>query len=101
MFSAGNPGREAGEVDEMLRHRDVPFRVLGDKLVVARPRDGAPVVLAPTAAFVWRILDGWTTPRAIDRRIAEAFPEVDATDRMTARTEILEMLRDDDLVERS
>lgn len=85
----------------MLRHRRVPMRVFGEKLIVARPLDGAPVVLASTAAFVWHQLDGWITPGEIDRRIADAFPEVAEEDRVIARTEILGMLTDDDLLERA
>ncbi len=67
---------------------------------MARPRDGAPVVLASTAAFVWHQLDNWITPHEIDRRIADAFPDVAEEDRVMARTEILGMLTDDDLIER-
>lgn len=83
-----------------LRHRRVPTRVFGDKLVVARPRDGAPVVLEANAALVWRCLDDWTTPDAIDGRLADAFPAVAAAERVAARTEILTALQDDDLLER-
>jgi len=85
---------------ENLRHRRVPMRALGDELIVARPRDGAPIVMASTAARVWQLMEDWTTPVEIDRRLAEAFPEVAAEDRAAARTEILRMLRDDDLIER-
>jgi hypothetical protein len=76
------------------------MRVLGNEVIVARPRDGAPVVMASTAALVWHQLNGWTTPGEIDRFLAETFPEVADEDRVAARTEILRMLRDDDLIER-
>ena len=59
------------------------------QLIVARPRDGAPVVMAATAALVWRPLEDWTTPAEIDRRLGEAFPEIADEDRVAARTEIL------------
>ena len=98
MSQAGKPGRDSTE-RTTLRHRRVPMRALGEALIVARPRDGAPVVLAPTAAFVWHQLDGWITPGEIDRRTADAFPEVAEKDRVKARTEILGMLTDDDLIE--
>jgi hypothetical protein len=83
----------------MLRHRRVPLRVFGTKLIVARPSDGAPVVMAPTASLVWRLLDDWTTQAEIDRRLAEEFPEVRDADRVTALAKILGTLRDDDLLE--
>ena len=56
--------------------------------------------MAPTAALVWRTLDDWITPAEIDRRLAETFPEVGQEDRVVARTEILGMLQDDELIER-
>jgi hypothetical protein len=84
-----------------LRHRRVPMRVLGDALIVARPRDGAPVVMESTAAHVWQLLDEWTDSVGIDRGLAEAFPEVAEEERVAARAEILRTLRDDDLIERA
>jgi hypothetical protein len=101
MLPDGRPARDPGEQTVMLRRRRVPQRVFGSKLVVARPRDGAPVVMAPTAAVVWQVLDDWTTPGEMDRRLAEAFPDVPEEDRVTARIEILRVLQDDDLIERS
>jgi len=83
-----------------MRHRSVPERRLIDRLIVARPLDGAPVVLAAPAAFVWRQLDGWVTTDDLDRRIADAFPDVAVETRRAACEEILEKLGDDDLVER-
>jgi hypothetical protein len=82
------------------RHLDVPSRSFGARVIVARPRDGAPVVLATTATVVWRLLDNWTTVTEIDAAIAAAFPAVPDLERMAARTEILAMLQDDDLFER-
>lgn len=92
---------EAEPSSPAIRHRPVPSRQLGDKVVVARPQDGAPVVLAPTAAVVWRVLDDWTTHVAIDHRLAELFPDIAAHDRRAARDQILVALRDDDLLEPS
>jgi hypothetical protein len=94
------PGCEPSALAEHVRHRRVPVRVFGDTLIVARPSDGASVEMASTAARVWRLLDDWTTPAGIDRRLAEAFPEVAEADRVAARTEILRLLWDDDLLER-
>ena len=82
------------------RHRRVPVRAFGEKLIVARPGDGAPVVMEPNAALVWRCLDDWTTASEIDAHLAEAFPAVAEGERLAARTTILAMLQDDGLVER-
>jgi len=82
------------------RHRRVPVRAFGEKLIVARPGDGAPVVMEPNATLVWRCLDDWTTTSEIDARLAAAFPAVADGERITARSTILTMLQDDGLVER-
>ena len=58
------------------------------------------MVLAATASFVWGQLESWITADEIDRRMAEAFPDVGEDDRVIARAEILGALADDDLVER-
>jgi hypothetical protein len=84
----------------VLRHRPVSERVFGEKLIVARPRDGAPVVMEPNAAIVWRQLDDWTTPVEIDRRLGEVFPGTADEVRVTTRAQILGMLENDDLIER-
>ena len=83
----------------VIRHRRVPQRAFANRLIVARPLDGASVMLASTAACVWRALDDWTTPDRIDGRLAEDFPEVAEEERVSARTEILRILGDDDLIQ--
>ncbi len=92
---------EPAGLERSVRHLAVPSRELGDKLIVARPADGAPVVLAATAAVVWRELDEWKAPGEIDRRLAEVFPGVAVHDREAALAEILDALTDDGLLERS
>jgi hypothetical protein len=79
----------------------VPERTFGDRLIVARPRDGAPVELGPTAVLVWQLLDGSREVEDLDRDLADLFPEVLPGERARARREIVVMLLDDDLVERS
>ena len=59
------------------------------------------MVLAATAAFVWRQLDDWTTPGELDHRLADVFPDVPTRDREEARAAILVALTDDDLLERA
>jgi hypothetical protein len=100
MVPTSRSGGDRTEAAAVWRHRRVPMRTLGEKLIVARPRDGAPVVMEANAVVVWRCLDDWATADEMDRRLAEAYPAVAASDRSTARTEILGMLQDDDLVER-
>jgi hypothetical protein len=93
-------GRDPTEEAVEWQRRRVPARAFGQKLIVARPGDGAPVVMEANAALVWRCLDDWTTASEIDARLADAFPAVADGDRVAARTKILAMLQDDDLVER-
>jgi hypothetical protein len=81
------------------RRRAVPTRIFGQKLIVARPRDGAPVVLEVTAVAVWQMLDGWITDDEIDRRLGRAFPDVTLQERQSARAAILDALEADDLIE--
>ena len=99
MSPRGLPEGGALASADLVRHRRVPMRVLGGETIVARPRDGAPVVMASTATVVWRSLDDWTTAGEIARHLAEVFPEIGDTDRMAAQAEILQMLRDEDLLE--
>src|SRR5690606_11039229 len=75
MHSAGSPP-ETVEDPRSVRRRRVPTRLLADKVIVARPADGAPVVLAPTAALVWDWLDDWTCGSDLDERLSHAFPDV-------------------------
>jgi hypothetical protein len=82
-----------------LRHRRVPCRAVGDKLIVARPRDGAPVILDGNAVVVWRAMDDWTTTGEIDLRLTRAFPGVAEDERVRVRTEIVQTMQHDDLVE--
>src|SRR5262249_33796327 len=99
VMQAGKPHGAPAHAPVMFRHRPVPYRAFANRLIVARPFDGAPVLLANTAACVWRALDDWTTTDRIDGRLAEHFPEVAAEERVVARIEILRILGDDDLVE--
>lgn len=71
------------------------------RLVVARPLDGAPVVLGPAAAIVWQALDEWRTPAELETQLAVAFPDVSAADRAGSVAETLRALTEDDLIERS
>ena len=100
MVPAGLPHGGLAEAEAQLRHTTVPTRTLGTRIIIARSPDGAPLALAVIASIVWRQLDDWSTPTEIDRRLAEAFPDVAEQDRMNARAEILGMLQGEDLIER-
>ena len=101
-LSGAEPTEPAEPTDlaSRLRHRRVPNRVVGNTVIAARPRDGAPVTMTSAAALAWRQLDDWTTPAALDGCLAEAFPEVPTKERVAARNEILTTLQNDDLLER-
>jgi len=100
MAPDASPHNDFADALDRLRHRSVPERRFGDRLIVARPLDGAPVVLAAPAAFVWRQLDGWISTHELESRVATAFPEVTCEARRVACAEIIEELGADDLVER-
>lgn len=91
---------EPADVAAMQRHRRVPNRVVGNTVIAARPRDGVPVTMTAAAALAWRQLEDWTTPAAIDVLLADAFPQVPAQERVAVRSEILNTLWNDDLLER-
>jgi hypothetical protein len=93
--------RDVSDLATAVRRRRVPARAFGTKLIVARPRDGAPVVLEATAAVVWRRTEDWTTLLEIVADLGEAFPGVEEEERRTAAREILRQLEDDDLIERA
>lgn len=82
-----------------IRHRSVPSRRLSDRTIVARLADGAPIVLASTAATVWHALEDWVTVDEIDRHLEEAFPNVSVLERHSARQQILVTLMEENLIE--
>ncbi len=86
---------------DRVRHRCVPERSFGTKVIVARPTDGTPVVLAATAAVVWRRIEAWTTLREIVDVLGESFPTVGEDERRHAANEIVLRLEDDELIERA
>jgi hypothetical protein len=89
----------AGAEPTMLRHRPTTTRLIADKIVVARPTDGTPIVLAPTAAFVWQALDVWTTRERVEAALADLYPVVEEVERATVLSQILSALADDGLLE--
>jgi hypothetical protein len=86
---------------DVVRHRRVPERTFGTKVIVARPTDGTPVVLAATAAVVWRRMDEWTTVHEIVEALGETFSTIAEDERRQATNEIVLRLEDDELIERA
>lgn len=84
---------------ERIRRRQVSTRCLGDKVIVARPRDGSPVVLAPTAGLVWNHLVTPATLNELESLLAKTYPSVEAPERKSALVAIVDSLREDELVE--
>jgi hypothetical protein len=74
---------------------------MDDLVIVARPADGGPVVLAPTARLVWSALEDWCCRADLDLVVAAAYPEIDATEREEALTAIIEILTAEGLLERA
>jgi len=87
-------------ISAVVRRRRVPERMFGSKVIVARPTDGTPVVLAATATVVWRRIEGWTTLFEVVDALGDAFPTVAEDERLLTASEILERLEDDELIER-
>lgn len=87
-------------VNSQFRHRALPERTVGDQVVVARPRDRSAVLLGATAAIVWRATSSWTTVADLESLLAERHSDVGAVERSEALDQILEMLFDDELLER-
>lgn len=89
-----------GSPREYVRRRPVPARTLGQTVIVARPTDGGPVVLPPTASTVWSSIESWASVEDVDRVLASRFPDVDADERLASLTQVLGTLEDEGLLER-
>ena len=83
-----------------VRSVPVPARSFGHGLIVARPVDGAPVVLPATAASVLRSASDWSTREAIDLALADLFPDVNDQERLRTLDELLCGLIGEGLLER-
>lgn len=68
--------------------------------VVARPADGAPVVLPATAAVIWDRLASWTTVEDLADLLATSYPQVPGEERRRTLAAVLAQLEDDGLLER-
>lgn len=95
-------GRSIDRVTEApFRHVLVPQRVIGDQVVLALPRDGTALLLAPTAALVWSATERWTTFGELERFVGEWHPDVARSVRLEALREIVRVLWDEGLIERA
>jgi hypothetical protein len=75
-------------------------RRLGHTLIVARPSDGAPVVLPSTAATVLDSAHDWTSVARIDAALAESFPAVADDERRRTLATLVDQLNAEGLLER-
>lgn len=82
-----------------MRRRVVPQRHVGQSVVLSRPADGSPLVLAPTAALVWHCLSSWVRFDDIDEELRELHPGISVEERRDTIRNILKQLADDDLLQ--
>ena len=75
-----------------LRRRQVPDRIVGDRVVLARPDVDEAVVLGGAAAAAWIELDEWTTVTEVESAMAGALPELGAEQRASLLAGALAML---------
>jgi hypothetical protein len=83
-----------------LRAVAAPTRHLSASLIVARPSDGAPVVLPATAATVFLAATDWITVPAVDAVLARTFPAVPDEERRQTLDVLVRDLTAEGLVER-
>lgn len=78
-----------------------PRRSIGAGLIAAKPADGAPVVLPPTAATVLIAATGApVTTGHLDGVLADTFPDVDAAERHATLAALIDELLAAGLLER-
>lgn len=77
----------------------MPWREMNDLRIIARPSDGAPVVLAPTAAVIWSCLEAWCSTSDLDQHLEALYPDIDEQERLDVRSQVVDMLRAEGLVE--
>lgn len=82
-----------------LRRRQVPARIVGDKVIVVRPDADEAVVLAGSAAAAWVELDEWTTIAIVEATLATVHPEVDVEERRSLLMRTLTILDDEGFLE--
>lgn len=83
-----------------LRRRPTPQRDIGHRCVVARPRDGEPLLLDPVSSMVWSHLEQWRTGAQLAAHLRTAYPDVTDEERAATLADVVEMLASEGLVER-
>ena len=69
--------------------------------MVARPSDGAALVLDATSTVVWVLLDEWLDRERLMAELADHFTESDPSELAGALDSVLDLLEDGELLERS
>lgn len=82
-----------------IRRAQVPDRIVGDKVVLARPGCDEAVILGGMAAAVWVELDRWTSIDAIEAALASADDVAVGHDAAALVADAIELLRDEGLLE--
>ena len=84
-----------------LRHLAVPERVVSNRVIVARPLDGEPLLLDATASIVWMMLDDWSTPGQVEATLSLRYSDIAPAARREALELTLQLLSDEGLLERA
>jgi hypothetical protein len=82
-------------------HKPLPGRKVGDRLIVARPADGAAIAFGPVVASLWPHLDEWCEVNEIERVLADLYPSIPTSELGKRVVAVLRGLYDEGLLERS
>ena len=82
-----------------IRRRCVPYRLVGDQTVVARPLDGEPMVLGGTTSLVWRRVADWTSIEELAVLLEQVAPASSLSERRDALIGLIDALDNDGLID--
>ena len=82
------------------RRIPVPHRWINRELIVAEPGNGVPMLLNPTAARIWRLLEDWAEPETVQQTLREDFADVDNEQLAADIRAALELMLREGLIER-
>lgn len=85
----------------VFRRRQVPTRRVGEQLILARPRDGQAVALNESAHFLWNELEHWRNADELVMATEASWPAMSDAKRRDAVCDLLDMLAEEDLIERT
>jgi hypothetical protein len=88
------------ETPARIRRRSRPQRRVVHETVVSRPSDGLPLVLNSVATVLWDALADWHDSAELIDVLGAQFPDVGGDERSRAVAETLDLLADEDLIDR-